>query len=519
MTCFLAKWLKQEANFDTLLFPYRERADHIMVKMNAFLLLTCILLIPIRDSYGAVLLIGLPTLLLSYLFAKKFNGMLTTRLFMGSSFMVFTGLIIHQTGGDIEAHFSAFGLIAILLYYRDWRVIVTATLVIFLHHLILGYAQTLGIPIYVFDDTHFWQLFLIHVTYFLPFIGMMVYLSIWLRREGYEDQHVLSMAQEIIQGNLIPSIALPDNIEQLPLIRSVIMMKNRLLDLLHVIPVPAAVIRMDTETLVNINDAWQKKMGVSKIGVPVKDTLIGSTPQAWEALLTALSQKGSNLLEKAEVSLIHPSGHPILCEVSLILHEDAHPVMAILTMEDITEKRANEERIKQLAHYDFLTGLANRTQLHDQINESFQALTNKQHAFAVMMLDLDGFKPVNDQYGHDAGDEVLKIIAQRLVTVCRASDVVARLGGDEFVVLLKNCDHLSKAEELAQRILDKMSQPIQLRGSTNQTVQIGVSIGITHSDLGATNEEDILKQADLAVYMAKTAGKCQFKVFSASPDA
>lgn len=519
MTRFFTNPLQKEAHYDDLLRSYRLRADHIMVRMNAFLLLICLFLTPIRDSYSALLLVGLPTLVLSYLFARHHNGTLTTRLFMASSFMIFTGLIIHQTGGDIEAHFSAFGLVGILLYYRDWRVIVMATLVIFLHHLILGYAQTLGMPVYVFDDNNFWELFLIHVAYFLPFIGMMVYLSIWLRYEGYEDQHVLSLAQEIIQGDLLSSKSVPANMEKMPLIHSVVMMKNRLLALLHVIPVPAAVIRMDTETLVSVNDAWKKKIEDSPVGLPVKNTLLGSTPQTWENLLAALAKKGRNLLEKVEVSFMHPSGQPILCEVSLILHDDAQPVMAILTMEDITEKRANEERIHKLAYHDFLTGLANRTQLHLHMQESIQALQNEHHAFAVMMLDLDGFKPINDEYGHDAGDEVLKILASRLLSACRHSDIVARMGGDEFVILLKNSDHLTDAEELARRVLDKVTQPMQLDDTIKQTVRIGASIGVTHSDFGASSGEAILKQADMAVYAAKTAGKCQIKVFSANSDA
>ena len=182
------KFLENEAAFDPLLRPYRERADQVMLGMNGFLTLVCLALAPLHHTWIAAFGIGLPTLLLSFWLVRQFPAGLTTRLFNASSFMIYTGLIIHQNGGVTEAHFSAFGLIGVLLYYRDWRTIITATVGIYLHHLVFGYAQTLGAPIYVFASPNFWRMFVIHVIYFLPFVGMMSYLSIWLRQEGYGNQ-------------------------------------------------------------------------------------------------------------------------------------------------------------------------------------------------------------------------------------------------------------------------------------------------------------------------------------------
>ena len=178
------KILAAETAFDPLLRPYRERADRIMVAMNIFLFLVCLAIAPLQHTFKAVWLIGLPTLLISILLMSKYPGTLATRLFMACGFMIYTALIIHQNGGITEGHFSAFGLIGVLLYYRDWRTIITATIFIYLHHLVLGYAQTLGFPVYVFANPHFWVMFASHLTYFLPFITMMAYLSVWLRREG-----------------------------------------------------------------------------------------------------------------------------------------------------------------------------------------------------------------------------------------------------------------------------------------------------------------------------------------------
>ena len=181
------KILAAETAFDPLLQPYRERADRIMVGMNIFLFLVCLAIAPLHQTFMAVWLIGLPILLISIWLMYQYPGALVTRLLMACGFMIYTALIIHQNAGQTEAHFSAFGLIGVLLYYRDWRTIIVATIFIYLHHLVLGYAQTLGFPIYVFANSHFWTMFGSHLTYFLPFISMMAYLSVWLRREGWDN--------------------------------------------------------------------------------------------------------------------------------------------------------------------------------------------------------------------------------------------------------------------------------------------------------------------------------------------
>ena len=133
--------------------------------------------------------------------------------------------------GDIEAHFSAFGLVGMLLYYRDWRVILSATLFIYLHHLVLGYAQTLGVPIFVFDATNFWELFFMHVAYFLPFIAMMIYISISLRVEGYNSMQVIVYANGIAKSanaQNTDEVRVPGIDDPTGLIRSVVEMSDTL---------------------------------------------------------------------------------------------------------------------------------------------------------------------------------------------------------------------------------------------------------------------------------------------------
>lgn len=501
-------WFVLEASYDDMLRPYREAADQIMLQMNLFLFVVCLALAPINNSFDALILIGVPTVALAYWFAKKHTGELVTRFFMASSFMIFTGLIIHQLNGDIEAHFSAFGLIGVLLYYRDWRTIVVATLVIYLHHLILGYAQTLGVPVYVFDDVNFWELFAIHVAYFLPFVGMMLYLSIGLRREGYENKNVLTIAEAIMQGNLVKDQEIAADLKDMPLINSVVAMKNRLLELLRIMPVPTLVIRLDQRRIMSVNEAWQKKMGSTWIGMPLEQAIQTVETDLWRELLATLEQSPNKLIEKKEIHLKNQFGSTILCEVSLILHDETHPTMVILTLDDITERRENELKIKNMAYHDQLTGLPNRARFYQQLDKAFARYQAHQIPFAIMLLDLDGFKPINDTYGHDAGDDILRCVASRLTQQAREEDLPARIGGDEFIVLLNNCKDVQEAEYAATRFLDNLRQPIMLR-NLQIKVSVGASIGLAHISTGAKSDEELIKQADIAMYQAKERGKNQ----------
>lgn len=187
----LVQAFKAESAYDHDLLEYRKNADRVMFGMNCFLTLVCFAVAPYRNTWLSCLLISLPTLLLAYFLMRQMAGALITRLFMACAFMAYTSLIIHQSGGDIEAHFSAFGLIGVLLYYRDWRTICAATVFIYLQHMLAGYAQTVGVGVYVFDTPDFWTVLPLHVAYFLPFVGMMGFLSIWLRKEGHEQNRLI----------------------------------------------------------------------------------------------------------------------------------------------------------------------------------------------------------------------------------------------------------------------------------------------------------------------------------------
>jgi diguanylate cyclase (GGDEF)-like protein/PAS domain S-box-containing protein len=369
------------------------------------------------------------------------------------------------------------------------------------------------VPVYVFDTTDFWRKFVIHVAYFLPFIGMMAYLSIWLRREGFESVNVIALAQRVVQGNLVEDV-LSEEEKKTPLIAAVLMMKQRLLDLLRVMPVAAAVIRIDTGDIVNINEAWIRTIGA----MPDSSRRISEAPiwadrHTWAELVIRLREASDKLLDKIEVNLKRNDGAPFIAELSMILHEDTEPVMAILTIEDVTDRRRTEHSMKRLAYRDMLTDLPNRTRLHEELESVWQAWHGQRTPFAVIMIDLDGFKPVNDTYGHDAGDEVLKVVGARIMQINRKDDLAARLGGDEFVIVLRECPGAESADHVAKRFIEAIARPIRLNVA-GVVVNIGASAGVAHINTGADSIDAIMKNVDTALYEAKTTGKNRAVTFN-----
>jgi diguanylate cyclase (GGDEF)-like protein len=173
--------------------------------------------------------------------------------------------------------------------------------------------------------------------------------------------------------------------------------------------------------------------------------------------------------------------------------------------------RESEEKFRHLAQHDSLTGLSSRMVLEDQLKDAMRGNRYHRDGLAVMMLDLDKFKEVNDSFGHQAGDEVLRVSAQRLRDAVRSSDVVVRLGGDEFVVLLSEIRDPKAAEMIASTVVSSLSLPVPFKGIE---IPISISVGVGTSFAGKTDAESLLQQADTALYHAKNHGRHCFKVFT-----
>jgi diguanylate cyclase (GGDEF)-like protein/PAS domain S-box-containing protein len=177
----------------------------------------------------------------------------------------------------------------------------------------------------------------------------------------------------------------------------------------------------------------------------------------------------------------------------------------IAVIEDATERKKTEQRIAFLAHHDALTGLANRTALAQKIEEAAARQRERGESFAVLLLDLDRFKQVNDTLGHPAGDTLLTEVATRLKSLLRETDVLARLGGDEFAIIQAGeADQRDAAKTLAQRIIELLARPFEIDWGD---INIGASIGIALAPEHETGADELLKMADLALYRAKSAGR------------
>jgi len=172
----------------------------------------------------------------------------------------------------------------------------------------------------------------------------------------------------------------------------------------------------------------------------------------------------------------------------------------VLVFKDISGRKAAEERLRVQAEYDFLTGLANRLVLERQLQVLAARVTRGEAGFAVLFIDLDGFKPINDQHGHAVGDLVLKEVARRLNDAVRASDICARLGGDEFAVVLSQVEDPTEAQRIADKLRAQIRLPMQIG---DQFLSVDASLGIAMCPQHGESVEAVLRAADMAMYEVK----------------
>jgi diguanylate cyclase (GGDEF)-like protein len=175
------------------------------------------------------------------------------------------------------------------------------------------------------------------------------------------------------------------------------------------------------------------------------------------------------------------------------------------------ERRRSEEKLRYLAHHDYLTGLVNRTLFQDRLAHMIIRAKRYGQRFALVFLDLDGLKNINDTLGHDVGDELLKMAAQRLRSCVRTSDTLARLGGDEFTALLENIGDDQVCADIAKNILTVTRQPYLL---AEQEVEVTWSIGIAIYPQDGSDTSTLLRNADQAMYRAKQQGRNRYFFYS-----
>lgn len=217
--------------------------------------------------------------------------------------------------------------------------------------------------------------------------------------------------------------------------------------------------------------------------------------------------QGEQFPNRYDIAIITKSGERREVEITASpITTDGRPGVLVV-MVDISERKRVEARVQYLALHDALTGLANRVLFFDRLNSAIAAAHRKGGAFALLYLDLDDFKPINDTYGHEAGDLALRTVAERLRGCVRESDTVARLGGDEFVLLVSDAFEEAAAVTVAEKVIAELTRPLPIEGCQHL---LGCSIGIALYPRDGEDADGLMRHADAAMYGAKRLGKNRY---------
>lgn len=272
--------------------------------------------------------------------------------------------------------------------------------------------------------------------------------------------------------------------------------------------------------IVSANNAMSIIFGYARsdfIGMELSNLVKTRKIQTVEHISTLLNEQvdGSNVY-KADEQGQHQNGSAIPLKIDIrevyLEHEKHYTVL----FRNVSEQYEAEKLIRHMAWHDSLTGLANRNLLSERLDEALKLARRLEKKVAVMILDLDKFKPVNDLHGHATGDKLLKVVAERLIKCAREVDTVARLGGDEFAIVFTNIEDDANIITIADRIIHSIQQPVEIDGNV---IQIGTSIGISFFPGDSDTPTELIRMADVALYQAKEDGRRVFRLYDPQMDA
>lgn len=270
--------------------------------------------------------------------------------------------------------------------------------------------------------------------------------------------------------------------------------------------------------IVDVNPAFSEITGYSREEVLGKNpSLLQSDKHShifYQEMWTSLKDKGH---WQGEIWNLKKNGQLFaeLLTISTLVDEHGETLHYLGLFSDITQSKEQQQALELMAHYDMLTQLPNRTLFADRFHQAI-AHSNRNHSLlAVVFLDLDGFKPVNDRYGHEVGDQLLIEVAQRIKASIRQDDTASRLGGDEFVLLLNDISSPAHCERLISRISHAIELPYQV---DTDTLNLSASLGVTIYPLDNADADTLLRHADQAMYQAKLAGRRRHHMFDALHD-
>jgi len=270
---------------------------------------------------------------------------------------------------------------------------------------------------------------------------------------------------------------------------------------------PTPIFYKDAEGLyLGCNEAFEKYIGLKReqlIGKSVFELFDHDLAKVYFEADKALFDKKGTQIYEAKVAYADGSIHDVMFHKAYFQASDAGIEGIVGSILDITERKKAENSLEQLALTDSLTGLDNRYSLMNNLENSLLRQKRENFRLAFLMLDLDGFKQINDSYGHPIGDALLIAVGKKLKALFRESDIIARVGGDEFSIILENIDSNESLIPLVNKVLLEFRKPFTIDSQLN----IGISIGIAVSSTTGCSSEDIIHQADAALYQVKNNGK------------
>lgn len=271
-------------------------------------------------------------------------------------------------------------------------------------------------------------------------------------------------------------------------------------------------------TIIDVNETYTQTTGFSR------EETIGQKPsilksgrhvpefyaEFWQALIEKRFWTGEiwNRRKNGEV-------YPEMKTVSAVLDEQGQTTHYVDLFTDITPMKEHQRQLEHIAHFDLLTGLPNRSLLADRLSQAMLHCDRVDNSVAIAFVDLDGFKAVNDEYGHDVGDELLIAISQRMKEALREDDTLARFGGDEFIAVMTDLADTKECFPVLDRLLHAASEPIIV---SEQSLHVTASIGVTLYPEDAADAEQLMRHADQAMYVAKNIGKNRYHMFDTDED-
>ncbi|OIR05583.1 putative diguanylate cyclase YegE [mine drainage metagenome] len=274
-----------------------------------------------------------------------------------------------------------------------------------------------------------------------------------------------------------------------------------------------------TGEFIEVNEAWCKLFGYSQEEVLSRHLSWQQLthPDDFEPSDSMLKKMIAGEMPdyKIEKRYLHKDGSVLwgIAQVKLVRDEKGEPAFTIGTIQDITERKQAEKMISFMAYHDRLTGLPNRALLFDRLSQAMSQAKRDGKSVALLFADLDGFKAVNDKYGHEAGDSVLKMAAQRFLACVREVDTVARFGGDEFAVILGNLDDPQQARGVAEKVVQAFAQGLVLADGSE--CNVGASVGISIYPENGSAMDNLMTAADQAMYESKRIGKNTYTFYNA----